>query len=79
MRHSLGPLIDRPSQTSEGDFYYMLSGKTVVVRKSAGAALVSIIDQLPLEQRNEIAVELGKGLEIGDYQFSKYIPDYGLP
>ena len=50
--------------------------ETVIVRKSAGAALVSIIDLLPLEQRNEIAVELGKGLEIGDYQFSKYIPDY---
>ena len=50
--------------------------ETVVVRKSAGAALVEIIDKMPLEQRNEIAVELGKGLEIGDYQFSKYIPDY---
>ena len=50
--------------------------ETVVVRKCAGVALVSIIDKLPLEQRNEIAVELGKGLEIGDYQFSKYIPDY---
>jgi len=50
--------------------------ETVVVRKSAGAALVSIIDKMPLEQRNEIAVELGKGLEIGDYQFSKYIPEY---
>ena len=50
--------------------------ETVVVRRRAGEALVSIIDRLPLSQRNEIAVELGKGLEIGDYQFSKYIPDY---
>ncbi len=50
--------------------------ETVMVRRSAGAALVSIIDKMPLEQRNEIAVELGKGLEIGDYQFSKYIPAY---
>lgn len=50
--------------------------ETVVVRKAAGFGLVSIIDKMPLEQRNEIAVELGKGLEIGDYQFSKYIPDY---
>lgn len=50
--------------------------ETVVVRKRAGAALISIIDKMPLEQRNEIAVELGKGLEIGDYQFSKYIPEY---
>ena len=50
--------------------------ETVIVRQAAGAGLVSIIDMMPLEQRNEIAVELGKGLEIGDYQFSKYIPDY---
>lgn len=50
--------------------------ETVIVRKGAGEALISIIDRMPLEQRNEIAVELGKGLEIGDYQFSKYIPDY---
>ncbi len=49
--------------------------ETVVVRKSAGRADF-MIDRLPLEQRNEIAVELSKGLEIGDYQFSKYIPDY---
>ena len=38
MRHSLGPLIDRPSQTSEGDFYYMLSGKTVVLAVTGSIA-----------------------------------------
>ena len=48
----------------------------VAVRRAAGEGLVSIIGKMPLEQRNEIAVELGKGLEIGDYQFSKYIPNY---
>lgn len=50
--------------------------ETVIVRQAAGIGLISIIDRMPLEQRNEIAVELGKGLEIGDYQFSKYIPNY---
>ena len=50
--------------------------ETIIVRQAAGHGLISIIDRMPLEQRNEIAVELGKGLEIGDYQFSKYIPDY---
>lgn len=50
--------------------------ETVIVRQAAGEGLISIIDRMPLEQRNEIAVELGKGLEIGDYQFSKYIPNY---
>ncbi len=50
--------------------------ETVAVRRRAGEALVSIMNKLPLSQRNEIAVEMGKGLEIGDYQFSNYIPDY---
>ena len=50
--------------------------ETIIVRQAAGHGLISIIDRMPLEQRNEIAVELGKGLEIGDYQFSKYIPNY---
>ncbi|MEG0805600.1 MAG: hypothetical protein RSD55_03145 [Lachnospiraceae bacterium] len=48
----------------------------VTVRKRAGDALVTLIPHLPLDQRNEVAVELLRGLEIGDYQFSKYIPDY---
>ena len=50
--------------------------ETVTVRQAAGEGLIKVIEKMPLEQRNEIAVELGKGLEIGDYQFSKYIPDY---
>ena len=50
--------------------------ETITVRKAAGAGLLSIIGKMPLEQRNELTVELFNGLEIGDYQFSKYIPDY---
>lgn len=50
--------------------------ETVIVRQAAGNGLIEIIKLMPLEQRNEIAVELGKGLEIGDYQFTKYIPIY---
>lgn len=48
----------------------------VAVRHQAGAALLSIVPMLTLAQRNEIAVELSKGLEIGEYEFSKYIPEY---
>ncbi len=48
----------------------------VAVRHRAGEALLSIIPMLSLAQRNEIAVELSKGLEIGEYEFSKYIPEY---
>lgn len=29
---------------------------------------------MTFDQRNEIAVELAKGLEVGQYEFSKYIP-----
>ena len=50
--------------------------ETITVRKAAGNGLLSIIEKMPLEQRNELTVELFNGLEIGDYQFSKYIPDF---
>lgn len=50
--------------------------ETVTVRKAAGRALLSLVERMPYEQRNELSVELFNGLELGDYQFSKYIPDY---
>lgn len=48
----------------------------VVVRHDAGRALLRLAPLLTPEQRNEIAVELLKGLEVGEYEFSKYIPEY---
>ena len=48
----------------------------VVVRHTAGAALVSCLTSLRRDQRNEVVVELGKGLEMGQYEISKYIPQY---
>lgn len=48
----------------------------VTVRHRAGRSLLKIIDLLNREQRQEIVIELTKGLEIGDFQFSKYIPEY---
>lgn len=48
----------------------------VVVRQEAGAALLRVMPYLSLDQRNEIAVELTKSLEVSGYGFSKYIPDY---
>ncbi len=48
----------------------------VVVRHNAGQALVRLMPLLRREQRNEVIVELGKGLEMGQYEISKYIPDY---
>lgn len=48
----------------------------VTVRHKAGRSLIEIARTLPIEQINEIVIELTKGLEIGEYQFSKYIPAY---
>lgn len=46
------------------------------VRNRAGEALEKIIPYLSLEQRNDVAVELFRALEIEGYHFSKYIPAY---
>ena len=48
----------------------------VVVRHTAGSALVRTLSLLRRDQRNEVVVELGKGLEMGQYEISKYIPEY---
>ena len=48
----------------------------VTVRHRAGAALLAIAPLLTPEERNEVAVELSRGLEIGQQEFSKYIPGY---
>ena len=37
---------------------------------------LKLIKLLKPDQRNEIAIELVKGLEVGEYEFSKYIPTY---
>ena len=50
--------------------------ETVTVRKQAGQALLQIIRRMTMDQRNELMVELLSGLEIEDYQFSRFIPDY---
>lgn len=46
------------------------------VRNKAGNSLVEIGPLLTIDQRNEIAVELFKGLEIDELQYAKYIPEY---
>lgn len=48
----------------------------VTVRHSAGNALLALAPRLTADQRNEVAVELCRGLELGQQEFTKYIPDY---
>ncbi len=46
------------------------------VRNKAGNSLLKLAHLLSIDQRNELAVELIKGLEIDELQFAKYIPEY---
>ena len=46
------------------------------VRNKAGNSLVQLGHMLTIDQRNEIAFELIKGLEIDEMQYAKYIPEY---
>jgi Nicotinic acid mononucleotide adenylyltransferase len=46
------------------------------VRDHAGEAILEIAPRLPLEQRNEIAVEMVRALEIEGHHFTEYIPRY---
>jgi nicotinic acid mononucleotide adenylyltransferase len=46
------------------------------VRIKAGESLVRLFPLLPLEQRNDVSIELLRALEIDGAQHTKYIPDY---
>ena len=46
----------------------------VTVRHGAGLALLEIAPRLTVDQRNEVSVELCRGLELGQQEFTKYIP-----
>ncbi|MFV0314612.1 MAG: nicotinate-nicotinamide nucleotide adenylyltransferase, partial [Anaerotignum sp.] len=48
----------------------------VTIRHFAGETLVKLAPLLSWDQRNEVAIELRKGLEVGEFEFSKYIPQY---
>ena len=54
----------------------LMVSEQVTVRLTAGSALLSIAPLLSFDQRSEVAVELGRGLETGQQEFSKYIPDF---
>ncbi len=46
------------------------------VRNYSGYTLLNIIPLLSLEQRNDVAIELLRALEMDSYQFTKFIPEY---
>lgn len=78
-------LLEHAPETGTGSHMFHLAAhysnlikvsERVTVRHKAGTSLIDIARSLPVEQINEIVIELTKGLEIGEYQFSKYIPEY---
>ncbi|QCX32548.1 cytidyltransferase [Caloramator sp. E03] len=46
------------------------------VRNRAGESLIKVIPYLSPEQRNDVAIELLRALELEGYQFTEYIPKY---
>lgn len=50
--------------------------ETLFVRQTAGESLIKVADLMTYSQRNELAVELFNGLEIGDPQIVKYMPEF---
>lgn len=46
------------------------------VRNYSGYSLLNIIPLLSFEQRNDVAIELLRALEMDSYQFTKFIPEY---
>ncbi len=54
----------------------LMVSEQVTVRRTAGFALLDLAPLLSHDQRNEVSVELTRGLELGQQEFSKYIPAY---
>lgn len=50
--------------------------ESIFVRRAAGDSLLKIASTMTYAQRNELTVELFNGLEIGDPQISKYVPEF---
>ena len=50
--------------------------ESIYVRHKAGDSLMEISRHMNFAQRNELAVELFNGLNIGDPQISKYVPKF---
>lgn len=46
------------------------------VRNTAGRGLLDIVPHLTFAQKNDILVELIRALEMENYEFTKYIPEY---
>ncbi|HZK11632.1 MAG TPA: cytidyltransferase [Atribacterota bacterium] len=76
-------LLEHTLQSQQEEIYTALHFCNILkvsgiedIRNLAGQTLVKLMPYLSFEQRNDIAIELLRALEMEDYQFTKYIPYY---
>ncbi|HBY57654.1 MAG TPA: cytidyltransferase [Candidatus Atribacteria bacterium] len=76
-------LLEHTLKTKQEEIYTALHFCNILkvsgvesIRNLAGQTLVNLMPSLSFEQRNDIAIELLRALEMEDYQFTKYIPYY---
>ncbi len=76
VEHTLSNLDDTGIHTAMHFCNLLKVSSNESVRNRGGEALIKIIQYLSFDERNDIAVELIRSLEIEGYQFTKYIPKY---
>ncbi|PKM79284.1 MAG: cytidyltransferase, partial [Firmicutes bacterium HGW-Firmicutes-13] len=76
-------LLEHTLKTKQEEIYTALHFCNILkvsgvenIRNLAGQTLVNLMPSLSFQQRNDIAIELLRALEMEDYQFTKYIPYY---
>ncbi|MHC2994809.1 MAG: cytidyltransferase [Candidatus Atribacteria bacterium] len=76
-------LLEHTIKTKQEEIYTALHFCNILkvsgvenIRNLAGQTLVNLMPCLSFQQRNDIAIELLRALEMEDYQFTKYIPYY---
>jgi len=79
----IGLLLEHTLKSKQEEIYTALHFCNILkvsgiedIRNLAGKALVNLMPSLSFQQRNDIAIELLRALEMEDYQFTKYIPYY---
>lgn len=55
---------------------FIVVSTRLFIREKVGELLIDIMPLLSYDERNEIVIELTKGLESEEYQYAKYLPEY---
>lgn len=76
VEHLLGGKTRNNIQTALHFCNLLKVSSTESVRNHSGKAIIKIIKNLEEQEKNEVAIELIRALEMQDIQFTKYIPKY---